>query len=238
MARRAINATREAMDAALTFDREDVHRDVSKPKKLVFITGASGMMGGQTLKQLLARPNRFKVRALLRPSDKNRVFAKKHMCPALEVVWGDMSDYDTIKKCVDGCDYVLHIGAMVSPAADKYPEETLYTNIGSTLNIIKAIKEQPDPDKVHLAYVGTVDIFIVNTSPATSALTSCPSLSARHLTMKWRGDLTFSQDAFNEVDNLLLSYVAYVNLEGLSVGAGEEQVTLEDWQYQHQNRPL
>ncbi len=77
MARRAINATREAMDAALTFDREDVHRDVSKPKKLVFITGASGMMGGQTLKQLLARPNRFKVRALLRPSDKNRVFAKE-----------------------------------------------------------------------------------------------------------------------------------------------------------------
>ena len=40
--------------------------------------------------------------------------------------------------------------------------------------------------------------------------------------LKWRGDLTFSQDAFNEVDNLLLSYVAYVNLEGLSVGAGEE----------------
>ena len=156
MARRALNATREAMDAALTFDREDVHRDVSRPKKLVFITGASGMMGGHTLKQLLARPNRFKVRALLRPSDKNRIFAKKHMCPALEIVWGDMADYDTIKKCVDGCDYVLHIGAMVSPAADKYPEQTLYTNIGSTLNIIKAIKEQPDPDKVHFAYVGTV----------------------------------------------------------------------------------
>ena len=35
-------------------------------------------------------------------------------------------------------------------------EKTLYTNIGSTLNIIKAIKEQPDPDKVHFAYVGTV----------------------------------------------------------------------------------
>ena len=46
--------------------------------------------------------------------------------------------------------------------------------------------------------------------------------------LKWRGDLTFSQDAFNEVDNLLLSYVAYVNLEELSVGAGEEQVTLEE----------
>lgn len=46
--------------------------------------------------------------------------------------------------------------------------------------------------------------------------------------LKWRGDLTFAQDAFNEVDNLLLSYVAYVNLDGLSVGAGEEKVTLEE----------
>lgn len=156
MARRAINATREAMDAALTFDQEDVHKYVSRPKKVVFLTGATGMMGGQTLKQLLARNNRFKVRVLARPSEKNRALLKKSMCPALEVVWGDMNDYDIVKKCVNGSDYVLHIGAMVSPAADKYPEETLYANIGSTLNIIKAIKEQPDPDKVHFAYVGTV----------------------------------------------------------------------------------
>lgn len=156
MARRAINATREAFDAAMTFDKEEVHKDVSKSKKLVFVTGATGIMGQETMKQLLSRSSRFKVRILARPSEKNRVLLKKYMCPALEVVWGDMADYATIKKCVDGSDYVLHIGAMVSPAADKYPEQTLYTNIGSTLNIIKAIKEQPDPDKVHFAYIGTV----------------------------------------------------------------------------------
>lgn len=156
MARRALNATREAFDSAMTFDREDVHKDVSKPKKLVFVTGATGIMGQETMKQLLSRNNRFKVRILARPSEKNKTLLKKYICPSLEIVWGDMADYDTIKKCVDGSDYVLHIGAMVSPAADKYPEQTLYTNIGSTLNIIKAIKEQPDPDKVHFAYVGTV----------------------------------------------------------------------------------
>ena len=156
MARRALNAVREAFDAALNFDKEEEHKYVSKPKKVVFITGATGTMGQETMKQLLSRNNRFKTRILARPSEKNRQLLKKYMCPSLEVVWGDMADYDTIKKCVDGADYVLHIGAMVSPAADKYPEKTLYTNIGSTLNIIKAIKEQPDPDKVHFAYVGTV----------------------------------------------------------------------------------
>lgn len=156
MARRALNATREAYDAAINFDKPEEHAYVSRPKKIVFVTGATGTMGQETMKQLLSRSNRFKTRILARPSEKNKALLKKYMCPALELVWGDMADYDTIKKCVDGAEYVLHIGAMVSPAADKYPEQTLYTNIGSTLNIIKAIKEQPDPDKVHFAYVGTV----------------------------------------------------------------------------------
>lgn len=156
MARRALNATREAFDAALSFDRKEEHYYASRPKKVVFVTGATGTMGQETMKQLLGRSNRFHTRILARPSEKNKKLLKKYMCPALEIVWGDMTDYDTIKRCVDGADYVLHIGAMVSPAADSYPEKTLYTNIGSTLNIIKAIKEQPDPDKVHLAYVATV----------------------------------------------------------------------------------
>ncbi|MDE6828959.1 MAG: FAD-dependent oxidoreductase, partial [Lachnospiraceae bacterium] len=155
-ARRALNAVREAFDTALTFDREDVRRDALKPKKRVFLTGASGTMGQETLKQLLDRSSRFKVRVLVRDSKKNRALMKKYACPSLEVVWGDMADYDTMLRCVTGSDYVLHIGAMVSPMADDFPKETLYTNIGSTLNIIKAIKEQEDPDKVHFAYVGTV----------------------------------------------------------------------------------
>ena len=155
-ARRALNATREGFDAALKFDDPQEHAYALRPKKIVFVTGATGTMGQETMKQLLSRSNRFITRILARPSAKNKELLKKYRCPALEIVWGDMVDYDTIKKCVDGADYVLHIGAMVSPAADAYPEKTLYTNIGSTLNIIKAIKEQPDPDKVHFAYVGTV----------------------------------------------------------------------------------
>jgi len=165
MARKALNATREAFDVALTFDEPQVHAEALKPKKVVFVTGGSGTMGRETLKQLLSRSSRFKVRALVRMSDKNRKIMKKIACPALEVIWGDMTDYETILKGVTDADYVLHIGAMVSPAADKYPKETLYTNIGSTLNIIKAIKAQPDPDQVHFAYVSTVAMTGGRTDP-------------------------------------------------------------------------
>ena len=48
MARRALNAVREAFDAALNFDKEEEHKYVSKPKKIVFITGATGTMGQET----------------------------------------------------------------------------------------------------------------------------------------------------------------------------------------------
>lgn len=156
MARRALNAVREAYDAALSFDDPKVHAEVSKPQKTVLVTGVTGTMGQETLKQLLERGSRFKVRAFARPSEVNKIKMKKYAGPNLEIVWGNLSNYEDIKKAVDGADYVLHIGAMVSPAADKYPEQTLYTNIGSTLSIIQAIKEQPNSDKVHFVYVGTV----------------------------------------------------------------------------------
>mgnify|MGYP001286530869 CR=1 FL=1 len=155
-ARRALNATREAFDAARTFDNPQVHADITRPQKIIAVTGVTGTMGAETVKQLLTRGTRFRVRAFARPSDVNRAKMKKLSSPNLDVIWGDLGNYDDIKRLVNGADYVLHIGAMVSPAADKYPEKTLYTNIGSTLSIIKAIKEQPDPDKVHFVYIGTV----------------------------------------------------------------------------------
>jgi len=139
MARKAINAVREAYDAARTFDDPTVYSYITKPRKIIAVTGVTGTMGQETLKQLLDRGNRFRVKAFARPSEVNKKKMKKFAGPNLEIVWGDLANYDDIKRLVDGADYVLHIGAMVSPAADKYPEKTLYTNIGSTLNIIKAI---------------------------------------------------------------------------------------------------
>lgn len=32
--------------------------------------------------------------------------------------------------------------------------------------------------------------------------------------MDWRGDLSFEADEFNEVDNLILAQLAYVDFEG------------------------
>lgn len=45
----------------------------------------------------------------------------------------------------------------------------------------------------------------------------------------WRGDLPMTRDPFNEVDNLILSEIAYADLRGIVPGAGEEgSITLRE----------
>lgn len=126
-------------------------------KKIVFLTGASGNMGGATLRKLLARSDRFKVKALVLPRDKDNATIKRYTGhPALEIVWGDLTNYDEVLAGVTGADQVLHIGGMVSPMADRHPELTMKVNVGAARNIVRAIKAQADPDRVKLVYIGTV----------------------------------------------------------------------------------
>lgn len=45
--------------------------------------------------------------------------------------------------------------------------------------------------------------------------------------LKWRGDLTFSQSPFCEIDNLILACLSYVNLDGI-VTSEDDAVTLSE----------
>ena len=95
-------------------------------KKIIFLTGATGTMGEEGLKQILSRSDRFNLRVLVRPSAKNKAFMSRYEHDAaLEIVWGDLCCYDDILRCVTGADYVLHVGAFVSPEADKLPQRSL-----------------------------------------------------------------------------------------------------------------
>lgn len=47
--------------------------------------------------------------------------------------------------------------------------------------------------------------------------------------LKWRGDLTFKQAPFNEVDNLILTLIGYISFDGIVPGpAYKEIITLEE----------
>ena len=126
-------------------------------KKTVFLTGSSGTMGWAGFKELYAKKNEFNIVLLNRDSKKNREkFAPYMDDPSIKFVWGDLTNYEDVLEFVTGADYVLHVGGMVSPAADYYPVKTQKTNVAAAQNIVNAIKAQPDPDAVKVVYIGTV----------------------------------------------------------------------------------
>jgi nucleoside-diphosphate-sugar epimerase len=126
-------------------------------QKTVFVTGSTGKMGLETVKQLLARGDRFRLKLLVFDSKRDRrIIAPYARKKNVEVLYGNLKDAALVEQCVQGCDFVLHIGAMVSPMADKYPEETMKVNLGSTLHIINAIKKQDNANQIGLVYIATV----------------------------------------------------------------------------------
>jgi nucleoside-diphosphate-sugar epimerase len=126
-------------------------------KKTIFLTGASGNMGQEGLRQLLERRAHFDIVVLVLPTDKDhQIMAPYADEPGLKIIWGDLTCYEDVLAGVTGADIVLHVGGLVSPAADRMPALTTKVNIGSVRNIIQAIKAQPDPDAVKLVYIGTV----------------------------------------------------------------------------------
>ena len=126
-------------------------------KKTVMLTGSSGTMGLAGCKELYKRRDEFNIVLLNRGSDKNReLFKEYENDPSVRLVWGDLTHYDEVLDAVNGADIVLHVGGMVSPAADYYPKKTIETNTTAMKNIVEAVKAQPDPDNVKVVYIGTV----------------------------------------------------------------------------------
>lgn len=124
--------------------------------KNVFITGATGVMGKAALDAVLARGD-CKVRILVRDSRKNRKLLKPYLGRRdVTVVWGDLLDARAVSRALGDAAVVLHIGGMVSPAADRYPEKTMKVNVGGTRNVVEAVKARPDRDSVRLVYIGSV----------------------------------------------------------------------------------
>ena len=126
-------------------------------KKTVFLTGATGNMGWAGFQELYARRDRFNIRILVRDSNKNRKKLAGYADePSVSIVWGDLTRYEDVLAGVSGADYVLHVGGMVSPAADYFPEQTLKVNVTAAENVVKAIQVQPNKDDIRVVYIGSV----------------------------------------------------------------------------------
>lgn len=85
---------------------------MSKP--IVFLTGATGGMGMESLKAMLNDSDLYDLRILARKSEKNtKLLSGYENRKGLEICWGDLNDKDILKKYLKDVSLVLHVAAFV-----------------------------------------------------------------------------------------------------------------------------
>lgn len=99
-----------------------------------FVTGATGFIGANVVRVLLERGHA--VRALVRPtSDRRNIEGLP-----IEVAEGDLRDFASVKRGMEGCELVFHVGALYSFWVR--PRRLIYeVNVDGTRNVLRAALE-------------------------------------------------------------------------------------------------
>ena len=123
----------------------------------VLLTGATGNWGRAALREFRERGDRMRVIAFALDTEEDRsVLSEFADMENLEIFWGDLLKYTDVQRAIHDIDVVLHVGAVVSPLADRHPALAQRVNIGSMQNIIRAVRALPDPGSVGVVGVGSV----------------------------------------------------------------------------------
>lgn len=115
----------------------------------IAMTGTSGNMGREALKQTLELENVEWVRILLsykKQNDKLEKKLKKQYGSRIQVVRGSVGSESACKELVQNTDYVIHMAAVIPPASDKSfkrSEECNYLGAVNMVNAVKALEKQP-----------------------------------------------------------------------------------------------
>lgn len=126
--------------------------------KIVAITGGSGNMGSEAVKQL-AETGQYICLVFLRKKKNNIKLAKKlkrKYGSNIEILFGDLTSYEDCKKLIRNSDYLIHCGAVIPPYSDHHPEEALASNYIGTKNLINAVKSCPNKNNLKFINIGTV----------------------------------------------------------------------------------
>jgi dihydroflavonol-4-reductase len=116
-----------------------------------FVTGASGFIGSNLVRELVAQGHR--VKALLRPGSDERALAGA----GFERVTGDVLERRLLEREIEGCDWCFHVAASYHLWMRDYAP--MYAaNVEGTRNVLEAAGKVGCPRIVYTSTVGCIGL--------------------------------------------------------------------------------
>lgn len=121
---------------------------------MILVTGGTGLLGNCVIRELVSRGT--EVRALCRQGTSREPFAGLN----LEVVQGDLSSSEQLRRHTQGCKAVIHSAAFIHIGWTRLAESR-QVNVEGTRHVVEACLA----NRVRLVHISTVDTF-----PAASSI--------------------------------------------------------------------
>lgn len=136
----------------------------------VFITGAGGFIGSHLAEAALQKGHH--VKALVRYRSDGSLGFIDHLKDDIEIVSGDIRDFDCISKATKDIDTIFHLAALIGiPYSYVSPMAYIKTNIEGTYNILESAK-------LH----GTQNVLVTSTSETYGSAQFVP-INEKHPTV-------------------------------------------------------
>lgn len=118
--------------------------------KTVLITGSDGFVGSHLVERFLEE--KCNIRAFVLYNSFNSLgwldSIEKEKLKKLDIIAGDIRDYNMVSKAVKNVDFVCHLAALIGiPYSYIAPESYVETNVKGTINMVQAAKEH-DIEKI------------------------------------------------------------------------------------------
>lgn len=110
--------------------------------KNVLVTGAGGFIGSH-LSELLVEKG-FNVKAFVHYNSSNKWgwLESSPIKNQIQIISGDIRDFDSVYDAVQGCDTVFHLAALIGiPYSYVSPQAYIKTNIDGTYNILQSARQ-------------------------------------------------------------------------------------------------
>ena len=124
----------------------------------VLVTGGAGRLGINVCTEFLN--DGFQVRVFDLDTPRNRESIKR-LGGKAEILWGDITQPDSVRKAMEKVDAVVHMAGILPPLADENPELCAKVNVGGTKILVDLIKEKGR----HIPFVFTSSVAVFGPTP-------------------------------------------------------------------------